>query len=127
MNEWNRAVDQYMAMQTDFRSRFDIELAAKIGPHGGPLYKHCEAEDCDKVEPRDVEKMKCCAQCKLVRLPRQLLSSLEWYTDLLLQRRVPEEKLERWSQGRMQDSNASYPVVAFTMGYRAADGWYDWS
>lgn len=66
MNEWNGAVDRYIATKKDPRPRFDIELEAKIGPHGGPLYRECEAEDCDRVECRDVEKLKCCGSCKLV-------------------------------------------------------------
>lgn len=65
--EWNRHVDEYIALGRDRRSRVDIELAAKIGLHGGPLYRRCEAEGCTKVESRDVDRMKCCGNCKLVR------------------------------------------------------------
>ncbi|KAF7796455.1 hypothetical protein EIP86_007632 [Pleurotus ostreatoroseus] len=66
MNEWNTAVDRYIATEGDPRSRFNIELESKIGLHGGPLYRYCEAEGCDHVEKRDVESMKRCSGCKLV-------------------------------------------------------------
>lgn len=66
MNEWNEAVDKYIATQGDPRPPFEIALQAKIGIHGGPLYRHCEAEGCSKVEDRDVDKMKGCGKCKLV-------------------------------------------------------------
>lgn len=66
--EWNKLVDDYISLRRDRRSRLDIELAAKIGLHGGPLYRHCEAKGCKKVERRDVDKMKCCGSCKLVRV-----------------------------------------------------------
>ena len=66
MDEWNNQVDRYIATAGDPRPRFDIELQAKIGIHGGPLYRRCEAEDCDRVEVRDVEKLKCCGSCKMV-------------------------------------------------------------
>ena len=66
-DEWNAAVDAYVASGRDPRRLFDVELHAKIGLNGGPLYKHCEAQGCGNVEKRDVEKMKCCGSCKLVR------------------------------------------------------------
>lgn len=66
MDEWNRAVDKYMASGVDPRPRFDIELQSKIGMTGGPLYKICEADNCKKAEGREVDKMKCCGSCKLV-------------------------------------------------------------
>lgn len=66
MEEWNSAVEKYIISGVDGRSRFDIELEAKIGMSGGPLYKKCEAEGCTNVEGREVEKMKCCGSCKLV-------------------------------------------------------------
>ena len=59
-------MDEYIILGKDPRPRLDIELAAKIGLHGGPLYRRCESRDCNKVEGRDVDKMKCCAKCKLV-------------------------------------------------------------
>ena len=68
MVAWNDAVDEYIATQNDFRLRFDIELEAKIGLDGGPLYKTCEALDCDRVEQRDVESLKQCSGCKRVRI-----------------------------------------------------------
>lgn len=66
MNEWNAAVDLYIKDGRDSRPLFDIELQAKIGPDGRPMYKKCEAEGCQKIEKRDVDKMKCCGACKRV-------------------------------------------------------------
>lgn len=57
----------------DDRVPFEIELEAKIGVNGGPLYKECEFSGCTNVEEPGAtaaEKMKCCASCKLVRAPR---------------------------------------------------------
>lgn len=66
MDEWNHSVDEYIRSSGDPRSKFDIELEAKIGIGGGPLYKKCEAEGCTKVESRDVVQMKRCRSCKMV-------------------------------------------------------------
>lgn len=66
MEEWNHSVEEYIKSSGDTRQKFDIELEAKIGMSGGPLYERCEAEGCPKVESRDVDKMKCCGSCKMV-------------------------------------------------------------
>lgn len=68
MDEWNTLVDSYINSTKDARSRFEIELFAKIGMDGGPLYKRCEAQSCTNVEVRDVTpgQMKRCSACKLV-------------------------------------------------------------
>ncbi len=66
MEEWNAAVDSYINEELDMTPIFEIEMEAKIDSRGGPLYKCCEAEGCDSVEGRDVDKMKCCSGCKLV-------------------------------------------------------------
>ncbi|THV06566.1 hypothetical protein K435DRAFT_773245 [Dendrothele bispora CBS 962.96] len=66
MQEWNAAVDEYIKTPGDTRNRIDIEIEAKIGPHGGPLYRHCEAEECSIVEGRDIQKLQGCSQCRLV-------------------------------------------------------------
>ncbi|KAJ3483895.1 hypothetical protein NLI96_g6008 [Meripilus lineatus] len=66
MDEWNHSVDEYIRSSGDPRSKFDIELEAKIGIGGGPLYKKCEAEGCTKVESRDVVQMKRCRSCKMI-------------------------------------------------------------
>lgn len=66
MDTWNRHVDEYINMGNDHRSRVEIEIAAKVGINGGPLYKHCEALGCDKHEKRDVDKMRGCGGCKAV-------------------------------------------------------------
>lgn len=64
MAEWNRLIDRYFSAHP--QPGFDIELNLKIGPDGGPLYKQCENEGCNYIEPRDGKKMKHCSQCKLV-------------------------------------------------------------
>ncbi|ESK90217.1 hypothetical protein Moror_7722 [Moniliophthora roreri MCA 2997] len=66
MTEWNDAVEEYITTQRDPRSRIDIEVEAKIGMDGGPLYKFCYAEDCDNAEKRDVESLRRCGGCGLV-------------------------------------------------------------
>ena len=67
MNKWNADVDAYISESSDKRSTFDIELEAKIGWHGGPHYKRCEAKGCVNTEGREIEKMKRCSGCKRVR------------------------------------------------------------
>ncbi|GJE99465.1 hypothetical protein PsYK624_157290 [Phanerochaete sordida] len=65
MDEWNAAVDKYIALGTDERDRFTIELMSKIGMNGGALHKECDL--CFKVENRDfVGKLKCCSSCKII-------------------------------------------------------------
>ncbi|KAF5364887.1 hypothetical protein D9758_008106 [Tetrapyrgos nigripes] len=66
MREWNKIVDQYIATVPDSRTRIEIEIQSKIGPHGGPLYRFCEAEGCKTAEGRDLEKIQGCAGCQLV-------------------------------------------------------------
>ncbi|KAJ3551211.1 hypothetical protein NM688_g4836 [Phlebia brevispora] len=78
MDEWNKAVDEYIEVKGDKRPRFDIELKAKIGADGGPLYRHCEAEGCTKVEQRDVEKMKCCSGCKKIFYCSEACQTNDW-------------------------------------------------
>ncbi|KAK7465339.1 hypothetical protein VKT23_005318 [Stygiomarasmius scandens] len=78
MQEWNAAVDRYIETASDPRKRIDIEIEAKIGPHGGPLYRRCETEDCDKVEGRDIEKLQACAQCRLVYYCSKTCQKIGW-------------------------------------------------
>ncbi len=66
MDEWNGLVDEYIESGTDRRSRFDIERTSKIGLHGGPLYRQCDADECETYEVRDVALLKQCSACKLV-------------------------------------------------------------
>ena len=75
MDEWNALVDGYISLQKDPRPRFEIELGAKIGPDGGPLYKRCEANDCSNVMGRDVEELKKCSGCKTVRIGLDLYTA----------------------------------------------------
>ncbi|GJE99459.1 zf-MYND domain-containing protein [Phanerochaete sordida] len=64
MDEWNGAIDKYIARGTDSRDRFTIELMSKIGMNGGALHKECDC--CFKVENRDfVGKLRCCSSCKI--------------------------------------------------------------
>ena len=66
MEEWNTAVDEYISTVHDYRPRIDIEIASKIGMNGGPLYKRCQADDCNKAEKRDLEKLLRCGSCEAV-------------------------------------------------------------
>ncbi|KAK7462883.1 hypothetical protein VKT23_007462 [Stygiomarasmius scandens] len=66
MQEWNAAIDRYIETSSDSRSRTEIEIATKIASHGGPLFRRCEADGCEKVEGRDIEKMQKCSQCGLI-------------------------------------------------------------
>ncbi|KAJ7784435.1 hypothetical protein B0H16DRAFT_1402350 [Mycena metata] len=63
--EWNAAVDKYIESGVDSRPRSDIEAAAKIGISLGAMLRVCEADSCDKVEGRDMDKVLTCARCKM--------------------------------------------------------------
>jgi hypothetical protein len=66
--KWNAAVDKYISLERDKRSRDEIERAAKIGPSNGALYRRCEGMNCDKVEGKNMQKPLFCSACKMVRL-----------------------------------------------------------
>ncbi|CAL1717168.1 unnamed protein product [Somion occarium] len=78
MEKWNALVDTYIASGVDSRSRFDIELAAKISMSGGPLYKHCDATNCRHVEKRDVPAMKTCGRCQKAFYCSQDCQKSDW-------------------------------------------------
>ncbi|KZT01525.1 uncharacterized protein LAESUDRAFT_731098 [Laetiporus sulphureus 93-53] len=61
---WNHAIDQYIDLKTDSRTRLEIEQQNKVGTDGGLLYKRCEAAGCTHVEGPQSEKMKFCGRCK---------------------------------------------------------------
>ncbi|KAJ7775207.1 hypothetical protein B0H16DRAFT_1408516 [Mycena metata] len=65
VDEWNKAVDKYIAQNVDSRPRFEIELAAKVGVSLGIMYRECEAEGCDKIEGRNLGKVSTCSQCQM--------------------------------------------------------------
>ena len=74
MNEWNTAVDEYIASGVDMRMREDIEVQCKIGIGGGPLHPWCENETCNEepegCNPSDglqPTKLLLCVGCKKVR------------------------------------------------------------
>ncbi|KAH9928402.1 uncharacterized protein B0H18DRAFT_1001147, partial [Fomitopsis serialis] len=62
-DNWNAAVDEYIALGTDSRSVLEIEQAAKFDSDFGPMWKSCEAPGCTAIERPGV-KMKCCSGCK---------------------------------------------------------------
>jgi hypothetical protein len=72
--EWNTAVDKCIASGVDSRSRSEIEEAAKIGISLGAMYRACEADGCNKVEGRNIEKVSTCARCKIVGGLKDLLN-----------------------------------------------------
>ncbi|TDL24194.1 hypothetical protein BD410DRAFT_896906 [Rickenella mellea] len=62
---YNENVDEYIATRRDGRGKLDIEIAAKLGPSCGALYRVCEADGCSKQEGRNVAKLKMCQKCKM--------------------------------------------------------------
>ncbi|TDL24167.1 hypothetical protein BD410DRAFT_896884 [Rickenella mellea] len=62
---YNECVDDYIANGRDNRKTLDIEIAAKLGPSCGALYRICEADGCSKQEGRNVSKLKMCQKCKM--------------------------------------------------------------
>ena len=65
-NEWNEAVDKYLAFGVDPRPNHIVEREAKIGTSCGALYKKCEGPGCEKIEGRDIPKLNYCARCRMV-------------------------------------------------------------
>ncbi|KAF7347489.1 hypothetical protein MVEN_01505100 [Mycena venus] len=78
--EWNAAVDKYITAGTDPRPRSEIEAAAKVGISLGAMYRACEADGCDKVEGRDIEKVATCARCKMTFYCGPTCQKAHWRT-----------------------------------------------
>lgn len=78
--EWNASVDEYISSGVDSRSRSEIEEAAKIGISLGAMYRACEADGCNKVEGRDIEKVSTCARCKMTFYCGPTCQKLHWST-----------------------------------------------
>ena len=72
MNMWNELVDAYIATGEDPRPPFEIEVEAKIGLNGGPLYRRCEADGCHRLQGRDADSVFCCGGCRRVSASRSL-------------------------------------------------------
>ncbi|KIY65735.1 hypothetical protein CYLTODRAFT_400012 [Cylindrobasidium torrendii FP15055 ss-10] len=67
MNLWNGLVDEYLDRTFHQEgARFLFEKEAKIGLHGGPLFRHCESPGCGNVKDRDVDSLQKCSSCKLI-------------------------------------------------------------
>lgn len=94
--------DEYIASSKDTRERFDIERMSKIGLHGGPLHRRCEASGCDKFGHRDVEKMQC-SGCKLVSTVRPSITASSSHPSpclcCILRIRVSDGRLEKTQGG----------------------------
>ncbi|KAJ7025353.1 hypothetical protein C8F04DRAFT_1010003 [Mycena alexandri] len=76
--EWNAAVDKYIESGVDSRPRSDIEAAAKIGISLGAILRVCEADGCDKVEGREIDKVLTCARCKMTFYCSPKCQKLHW-------------------------------------------------
>ncbi|KZP33764.1 hypothetical protein FIBSPDRAFT_1035767 [Athelia psychrophila] len=62
---WNKVIDQYIDLNTDPRSRDQIERAAKIGRECGALYRACDGPNCQTTEGPNLPKLKKCSKCKV--------------------------------------------------------------
>ena len=59
---WQQCVSSQCSQGTDPRSRLEIERAAKIGAHGGPLYQPCSG--CSAAEQPEGPRFKLCTGCR---------------------------------------------------------------
>ena len=91
MKDWNDAVDRYIDDDENL-DYIEIDTEFKIGLHGGPLYRSCEADGCYKsdsfvegLEEFGIGNMKCCSACRRVRLLSWVATLSEYFSDLLLQ------------------------------------------
>ncbi|KAF9471245.1 hypothetical protein BDN70DRAFT_901489, partial [Pholiota conissans] len=80
---WNALIDEYITLGVDYRSKFEIERAAKIGVRAGALVRKCEGQGCWKVERRDVEALKICAKCRLAVYCSTVCQKSSWPTHKL--------------------------------------------
>lgn len=62
--DWNERIDNYIASGVDRREALDIEIAAKVGDTGGPLWKRCD--QCKKQSGPESFELKRCGGCHLV-------------------------------------------------------------
>jgi hypothetical protein len=65
---WNEAVDEYISLGKDKRSKEVIERAAKIGQSNGALYRVCEGVACNNFEGCGGTKLRLCSRCKIVSI-----------------------------------------------------------
>ena len=65
-DEWNAAVDRYIASGWDARAPYAVACATKVGLHGGPLHHRCNNAACDRVEPEGGPPFRRCAKCHKV-------------------------------------------------------------
>ncbi|KAJ7780991.1 hypothetical protein B0H16DRAFT_1710245 [Mycena metata] len=78
MEQWNEAVDDYIASGVDKRPRATIENAAKLGLKGGALYRKCEASGCTKVEGRESVQMLICSGCRTTVYCGRDCQKIDW-------------------------------------------------
>ncbi|KAI0071245.1 hypothetical protein K474DRAFT_641868 [Panus rudis PR-1116 ss-1] len=78
MDTWNSLIDEYIASGQDSRSSLKIELANKVGPNLGPLYKRCEADGCSKQEGVDDITMRRCSNCQLIYYCSPICQRKDW-------------------------------------------------
>ncbi|TDL24231.1 hypothetical protein BD410DRAFT_786336 [Rickenella mellea] len=62
---FNKHVDEYINSGLDSRKAMEIEMASKLGPSCGALYRVCEAQGCKEQEGRRLIKLKYCQKCRM--------------------------------------------------------------
>ena len=65
-NYWHGLIDDYIALGTDSRTKFEIEKEAKIGTWHGALIRKCQGSHCEKYEIERMSSLLQCIQCKMV-------------------------------------------------------------
>ncbi|KAJ6559057.1 hypothetical protein DFH09DRAFT_921755 [Mycena vulgaris] len=122
--EWNAAVDKYIASGTDSRPRSDIEEAAKVGISLGAMYRACEADGCDKVEGRGIEKVSTCARCKMTFYCGSTCQKLHWRTHKQVCGSVEQTERPLPSQVALSDFVCKFSpaLMKYRMGDKAFDG-----
>ncbi|KAJ6585131.1 hypothetical protein B0H19DRAFT_1108411 [Mycena capillaripes] len=118
--EWNAAVDNYIDSDVDTRPRSAIEAAAKIGVSLGAMFNACEADGCDKVEGRDIEKVLTCSRCKVAFYCSPTCQKLHWRTHKPLCGSVDQTERPLPSQVKLTDFVCKYSPGL--MKYRIEEG-----
>ncbi|KAJ7134738.1 hypothetical protein C8R44DRAFT_730094 [Mycena epipterygia] len=121
--EWNTVVDKYIASGEDSRPRSEIEEAAKIGVSLGALHRVCEADGCDKVEARGIEKASTCTPCKMTFYCGLACQKAHWRTHKQICGSVEQTERSLPSQVALSDFVCKYSPGS--LKYRMQDESFD--
>ncbi|KAJ7147094.1 hypothetical protein C8R43DRAFT_1129874 [Mycena crocata] len=122
--EWNASIDRYIASGVDSRPNSEIEEAAKIGISLGAMYRACEADGCNKVEGRGIERVTTCARCKMTFYCGTTCQKAHWQKHKSICGTVEQTERPLPSQVALSDFVTKYSpgLMLYRMGDERFDG-----